>query len=202
MSGLLNNLKPDTVKTIKQSYFFLVFVLTMIGMYIGYDKGRNIAKIKSPPLAENVRDLFHVDINREKSEGRFGKMQETELINEMKKADPEKIQFLSRELLKPELEHRIIEPEREKKISRELHPDPIDRQIEGSYREINKLNPEVKQLRGTNLPGSGEREIKSIDKSLMKDNKALKDLPEEKVKTEKSRIKLEPIKKGSEIIEK
>ena len=211
ISNAVNNMDKKTVKTVKQSYIMLIVILAAIGGFIGYKNGKNTARIKSAPLAEYINDVFQIDINREKREGRFGRMLESELINEMKYTDQNKIQFPTKETFKPEFEHRIIEPDRDKKISADPRMEPLEKQMEGSYRDLNKLNPDVKPLRGNENPVEKKREDKKEDdrlyKSVIEEDKTRtvvpeKDKPIDKIRTDRKKRELAPIKDNSGILDK
>ena len=215
LNGAINGMSKNTVKIVRQSYFLLIFLLCAGGIFIGYSRGKETAQIKSAPLAERINQVFEIDINRERKDGRFGKMLESELINEMKYRDPGKIQFPSKDTFKPEFEHRIIEAERDKKISADPSMDPRDSQLEGRYRELNDLNPQVKPLRGIDNPsqrldpreGIPLEERTGREDTAAKGEKNLKDQPVkdkavDKIRRDAKKRDLGPIQDHSGIIDK
>jgi phosphoribulokinase len=81
IGDILNSISPSIQRTIRNAFFFLIFVIAMVGAYFGYNKGKGAASIKSDPLAKYTNQVFDIDIKRERDDGKFGDMLETESIN-------------------------------------------------------------------------------------------------------------------------
>ncbi len=191
----INSFDNRTINTIKQLFFMFIFIMVLIGIYVGYRMGKSSAQIKTPPLAEYTKDIFRNDINREREEGRFGSLLESELINESKYLENSKIRFPSRENLRPEIDAALMEPEKEQKIKPEPQMKADLKPYEGKYRELKKPDSEVRPL---------ERDFNVIKKSSYPDNKKNKPRENEKINPLKSANKektLKPVMKQRGIIE-
>ncbi|MCP4130680.1 MAG: hypothetical protein GY754_06830 [bacterium] len=143
----IDSFDNKTVETIKRAYFFLIFVLVVIAIIIGYNMGKESATIKSPPLAENMKELFEVDISRERKGGNFNSMLESRLMNELKESqyrEKGKVRYPSSERMEPEWNSGISEPGRARGSFPETAAE--DKVFEGNYREFNKNAPGVKHL--------------------------------------------------------
>lgn len=136
INRLLDNIDKGMADTIKQGFYFLMFVLLLVGIIIGIKKGKESARIKSPPLAKNVNQLFKPQMNVEKKGGNFNGMIDSPLIREMKSRSDEKIPFRTREGMKPEIQMNPIEPEKDVKVNTDPMPHDVDTPVEGTYKPI------------------------------------------------------------------
>ncbi|MCU0849191.1 MAG: hypothetical protein MUD12_15020 [Spirochaetes bacterium] len=146
-----------TADMIKNSFYFFIFVLCVGGIIMGVKWGKNAAQIKSPPLAGTTNEVFDLDISREKDDGSFRNMLESEAINEMKNPAPAKNKYPAKERLEPDLDKGIVEPEKDRK-ARVGEMDIRDRIAEGEYRPSLADKSDVKQLRRETRPYEGGRE--------------------------------------------
>jgi len=113
---LIGGISSSTADSIKKGFFALIFFLCIGGMILGYNRGKDAALIKSPPLVNSTNEVFELDAMKEMDEGDFSSMLESEKINEMKSTEPAKAKYPSRENLEPEIDRAIVEPEKDKKI--------------------------------------------------------------------------------------
>ncbi len=111
INKIIDSMSLKTIETVRRAFFFVIFLMCMIGLYIGYSMGTKSAKIKSDPLAEFVNDTFKIDINKEKADGDFSSMLESEIVNESTMNNFNKSAFPTRENLNPELSKSVIESE-------------------------------------------------------------------------------------------
>ncbi len=111
LNRLIDSMSMKTIETIRRTFFFVTFLFCMIGLFVGYNMGTKSAKIKSDPLAEFVNDTFKIDINKEKADGDFSSLLESEIINESTMNNFSKSEFPTRENLNPELSMGVIESE-------------------------------------------------------------------------------------------
>lgn len=117
INRLIDSINLQTVETIKRGFFFLIFLMSLSGIYAGYNMGTKAAKIKSDPLAEFVNDTFKIDINKERAKGNFSDVLESEIINESTMNNFTKSAFSVRESMNPEQTKEAIE-------SRNKIPEP------------------------------------------------------------------------------
>lgn len=109
INRIIDSMSLKTIETVKRTFFFVIFIMCLVGIVIGYNMGTKSARIKSDPLAEFVNDTFKIDINREKADGDFSSMLESELVNESPMNNFNKSTFPTRENLNPELNKAVIE---------------------------------------------------------------------------------------------
>ena len=69
INRLIDSMSLKTIETVKRGFYFFIFLLCLVGIYVGYNMGIKSARIKSDPLAEFVNDTFKIDMNREKASG-------------------------------------------------------------------------------------------------------------------------------------
>jgi len=143
VNGLLNGLSKDVEKNIKQGFYFLVFVLVIVVMVIGYNMGQEAARIKSPPLAKDVKDVFDIDISKEKGESGTLTMQDSQFILEYQRTRKPKLPYPINSDLKPEADVDIIDNIARKRKTE--HPEMKHQSdiIEGKYRPEKKETSNV-----------------------------------------------------------
>ena len=147
INSAINGLDKRTVTAIKQGYFFFIFIIMVVAVFIGYNYGSDSAKIKSPPLAADLNQVFDIDRSLEKEEGSFNTMLENELISESKYLSYEKIGFPNKQELKTESIEGIIEPDKNRKIKTDPDMKNRDKQIEGDYRGFGSKKPDIRPLK-------------------------------------------------------
>mgnify|MGYP001172847479 CR=1 FL=1 len=134
LDRMINRIPRRTQQTIK-SLFVLLVLGGSVGAFIwGAVKGREAAEIKSAPIVSSTNEVFDVDIKRENEGGNFSALLDSEVINEMKSIEAEKMRFPTKTNLEPETDRGIVEPDfgRKTRESTEVrNPEPL---IEGDYR--------------------------------------------------------------------
>jgi hypothetical protein len=140
INRLIDSFSLQTAETIKRGFFFLIFLISLIGIYAGYNMGTKAAKIKSSPIAEFVNDTFKIDINKEKARGNFSDILESEIINETTMNNFNKSVHQVRETMNPELSKEVIESKN--KIP---EPDVIDKPFKPETPIDEKINTDQKQ---------------------------------------------------------
>jgi hypothetical protein len=106
----IDSLSLQTVETIRRAFFFLMFIMFFVAIAIGYNMGKDSARIKSPPIAEFVNDSFKIKVSREKG-GDFSGMIESEILKESGINSLNRYEFPVRIDDTPEIGRSIIEPE-------------------------------------------------------------------------------------------
>jgi hypothetical protein len=202
LNHFLESMDRKTVEAIKQSFYFITFVALIIAIIIGYNSGKKAAKRGGKTLAENTNQVFSVDVKRERPEGRFYSMLDTDAIREIDRSDYNKLQFPSRATLEPENRDELVEPDLFKK---EKSPEiDIDRLAEID-RTDEKPEPSIKTLPKRESP-LRDRKLDIIDEK--KENRIItgEDAESEKPKEpEKMRRemneprKMKDLRKGTEL---
>ncbi len=141
IGDVLSNISPGVQRTIRSAFFTLIFIIAMVGIYIGYTKGKNAASIKSDPLAKFTNQVFDIDIKRERDDGKFGDMLETESINEMKISDPKKNKYATKDRFDPDFDAGIVEGGRDKKIWARPEMEDKNMIFDGSTDKLKKEEP-------------------------------------------------------------
>jgi hypothetical protein len=116
----IDSLSLQTVETIRRAFFFLMFIMCFVAIAIGYNMGKDSARIKSPPIAEFLNDSFKIKVSKEKG-GDFSGMLESEILKESGINSLNRYEFPVRIDDTPEIERSIIEP---KSILPEIDPRP------------------------------------------------------------------------------
>lgn len=203
INRFIDSMSLKTVETVKRGFFFFIFIMCIIGIVIGYNMGTKSARIKSDPLAEFVNDTFKIDINKERADGDFSDMLESEIVNESPMNNFTKSNFPTRENLNPELSKEAIESE-----NRIPEPDVMDKPFKPETPVDEKFNADRTQ---------SDQSMKVLDKSYQmnkqdnikfKNDEPIKNQPD--VKTDdKNKIQIlekdkkivpEPINKDTGII--
>jgi hypothetical protein len=128
INGMLGGMDRRTVDTVRQLFFTFTVLLAIGGIFLGYGLGRKSAKRSGAQIAEYTNDVFAVDIKRERPDGDFRSMLESDLLQEMEKSRIGKIQFPVNERLLPEREERLVEPDTsERKVTAPPSMDLRDR---------------------------------------------------------------------------
>ena len=149
INRLIDGLNSRTVEAIKVGFFFVIFVLVLIGGIMGYRSGMENARIKSPPLIQSTNESFEYDIKKE-HRGDFSSMLESQLIHESKKLGLEKIPYPAQQRLIPEANSTIIEPEKTEKFKPAPRTMGDEKPIEDSFfkdREQSSVQPLRKEIK-------------------------------------------------------
>ncbi len=153
---LIDGIPHRTRDTIRNLFYFLVFVMVVAGAVYGVNRGRESAKIKSAPIIDTTNEAFEVRMKQEREGGDFSAMLDTELINEMKRVDMEKVQFPTRVNLEPELDSGIMEPERRRPETTLPEPGTGDPILDGNYGRKPVIESEVGTIEKRTAPPSVE----------------------------------------------
>jgi len=192
INRLIDSMSLRTIESVKRGFFFFIFLMCIVGIVIGYNMGTKSAKIKSDPLAEFVNDTFKIDINKERANGDFSDMLESEIVNESPMNNFTKSAFPTRENLNPELSKQTIESEN--KIP---EPDVMDKPFKPKTPIDEKFNTNQTQ---------SDQSMKILDKSfqqnkadniIFKNDEIMKNQPEQKT-DDKNKIKI--LEKDKKII--
>ena len=184
---LLGGMSRRTTDMIRQMFFLFMFILIVAGIIIGYGKGKKSATITDTPLSERINDVFEYDIKRERGEGTFSSMLESELTSEMKMSAHAKRQFPAREELQPETSSEILEsPTTEGPIIRGPSESEKNGLYEGTYDKTLPQIPDVNTMKREYKPESGEPLIDRREKLPPLDE--IKTAPAKKTGTQDGKI--------------
>ncbi len=166
IDGIIDGMDKKTQGSIKNAFYFVIFCLTVTAIIIGGIKGRESAKIKSPPIIGSTDDVFSISKERGSEEGRFNEMLEGDIINELKAGNPDKTRFKSREGLNAESRLEPFEMERDKRRRAAVDIDVNDSPVEGEYVSRRVPESDVKPLGkkwGARSAAEDEPDEKKID---------------------------------------
>lgn len=200
----IDSMSLKTVESIRRGFFFFIFLLCIVAIVIGYNMGTKSAKIKSDPLAQFVNDTFKIDINKERANGDFSDMLESEIVNESPMNNFNKSTFPTRENLNPELRKETIESEN--KIpepdlnDKPFKPEtPVNEQLNQNLPQFDKSVNVLNKTGKDDKTGSvifKDDDIKKIPPKTQDDKNIIKILEKDK------KVIPEPIKKDTGIIVK
>ena len=107
INRFIESLNYKTIDSIKNGFYFIVFVMCVAGIIIGYRIGSGSAKIQTSPLTDYVNDTFRLKMNN--NDGDFSEILQSELLNEAPMNNFSKYDFPSRESFNPEFKQGIME---------------------------------------------------------------------------------------------
>ncbi len=157
VDSLIGKIPKRTQQTIRNLFVLTMFCLVGGGVVLGVMWGKEAAEIKSAPIIERTNDAFDLDIKRERPEGNFS-MLDTEMINEMKKMDIDKVQFPTRTNMEPEVDKGIIESESGKKVRESPEVRIQDPLFEGDYRKRPSIESDVRPVEKRSRASLEDRE--------------------------------------------
>jgi hypothetical protein len=157
VDNMIRKIPKRTQQTIRNLFMLTIFCLAGGGVVMGVMWGKKSAEIKSAPIIERTNDAFELDIKRERTEGNFS-MLDTEMINEMKKMDIDKIQFPARTSMEPEVDKGIIEAGSGKKMKESPDVRIQDPLFEGDYRNRPSIESDVRPVEKRTRASSEDRE--------------------------------------------
>ncbi len=157
VDNMINKIPKRTQQTIRNLFMLAIFCMAGGGVVMGIMWGKQSAEIKSAPIIGRTNDAFDLDIKRERAEGNFF-MLDTEMINEMKKMDIDKIQFPTRASMEPEVDRGIIEPEAGKKMKDSPEARIQDPLFEGDYRKRPTIDSDVRPVEKRSRASGEDRE--------------------------------------------
>jgi hypothetical protein len=146
LGSLLNKIDDRTATTIRNGFFGIIFILTVVAGFVGYNMGSDSARIQAPSLIDSTNQIFDIDISRSRPQGAFSEMLDTENIREGESRPPERIAYPSQDKMEPEAEDGVIETPRT--IQRKRTPlagaeEPV---IEGEYRQRQYRKGDVREV--------------------------------------------------------
>lgn len=97
ISRSIESLDGRTSETIRQAFFFMIFLLMIAGIFLGNYLGKKSAKHGGEPLSETTNQSFEIDIKRSRERGSFKNMLKEELMREAEKSGNQKIPYPARE---------------------------------------------------------------------------------------------------------
>lgn len=202
LNHFLESLDRKAVEAIKQSFYFITFVALIIAIIFGYNSGKKAAKRMGKTLAENTNQVFSVDVKRERPEGRFYSMLDTDAIREIDRSDYNKLKFPSRVTLEPEPRDELVEPDLSRK---EKSPEIDTDRLAEIDRTDEKPEPSIKSLSKRESP-LRDRKLDIIDEKkenrIIKGEDAESDTREKPKKMQgetKEPRKMKEFRKGSEL---
>ncbi|MDY6933153.1 MAG: hypothetical protein SVZ03_02895 [Spirochaetota bacterium] len=122
INKIIDSINIKTIETIKQVFYLSVFIFVILGIIIGYYYGKDSAEIHGTPIAGSTNEVFQIDIKRERKDGNFRTMLETEILGKNKLSKQDKIRFPSNEKLELYLNNRIAEPD---DMINKIKPPPL-----------------------------------------------------------------------------
>ncbi len=156
IDSLINKIDNRTSNMIRQLFFLLILGLVIAGIVMGYNRGRDSAAIKDAPLAERINDVFEYDIRKERGDGSFGSMLESELTSELKVSGHAKRQFPAREEIQPDTSQDILEsPATMSKVQRGPSESEKNGLYEGTYDRTPMETPDVNVMKRDVKPETG-----------------------------------------------
>ncbi len=171
INNLINSIDLRTQETIKRAFMFLIFILCIAGIAIGYNMGVDSAKIKSRPVAEYVNDTFKIDMSREKKNADFSSVLESKIVSESAVNNFKKYDFPIKESNENSFkENQIMENQNNPIKSKENQETgiPLDPALKPKtdstiVRPIEKLNKEKNDniiIQKDKVPGTDVRSVK------------------------------------------
>jgi len=170
INSIIDSIDLKTQETIKRAFLFMIFILCLFAISIGYKMGTNAAKIKSKPVAEYVNETFKLDMSNEKNNASFSSVLESRIISESTVNNFKKYNFpiKENESLKNG-DNSIIDPQKKifnskssdktstpidptlKPASKESYVKPLDKRNDTKSNIIiqNKTNKNVRPLKST-----------------------------------------------------
>jgi hypothetical protein len=203
INKLIDSMSLRTIETVKRGFFFFIFIMCIIGIVIGYNMGTKSARIKNDPLAEFVNDTFKIDINKEKADGDFSDMLESEIVNESTMNNFTKSNFPARENLNPELSKEAVESEN--KIP---EPDVMNKPFKPETPVDEQVNTDKIQSDQSMKVLDKSYQVNKTDNIIFKNDEPVKNQPLQKT-DDKNKIQIleknkqitpEPINKDTGII--
>ena len=114
-NSIIAGMDRRTVETIKQSFYFLSFVIVIIAIILGYYFGKRSVKRGGKPLAENTNHAFEIYVKRNREKVSFRSLLTIDTIREINRSDLNKLRFHSREILAPEDKDGIVDSDESKR---------------------------------------------------------------------------------------
>ncbi|MEJ5362501.1 MAG: hypothetical protein WBK20_11310 [Spirochaetota bacterium] len=97
INRMIDSIDIRTQQSIKEGFFFLVFLLSVGAVFLGYHLGKQSAKPAGKPYAEITNDVFDLDIKMKKEPGSFQSMLEGALMEERQQLSDNKLTYPTKE---------------------------------------------------------------------------------------------------------
>jgi hypothetical protein len=94
---MIDSIDIRTQQSIKEGFFFLVFLLCIGAVFLGYNLGKQSAKPAGKPYAEVTNDVFDLDIKMKKEPGSFQSMLESALMEQRQQLTDNKLTYPTKE---------------------------------------------------------------------------------------------------------
>lgn len=93
INRMIDSIDIRTQQSIKEGFFFLVFLLSIAAIFMGYHLGKQSAKPAGKPYAEITNDVFDLDIKMKKAPGSFQSMLEGALMEQRQQLTDNKLAY-------------------------------------------------------------------------------------------------------------
>ncbi len=97
INRMIDSIDIRTQQSIKEGFFFLVFLLSVGAVFLGYHLGKQSAKPAGKPYAEITNDVFDLDIKMKKEPGSFQSMLEGALMEQRRELTDNKLTYPTKE---------------------------------------------------------------------------------------------------------
>lgn len=97
INRMIDAIDIRTQQSIKEGFFFLVFLLSIGAIFWGYHLGKQSAKPAGKPYAEITNDVFDLDIKIKKEPGSFQSMLESALMEQRQQLTDSKLTYPTKE---------------------------------------------------------------------------------------------------------
>lgn len=97
INRMIDSIDIRTQQSIKEGFFFLVFLLSVGAIFLGYYLGKQSAKPAGKPYAEITNDVFDLDIKMKKEPGSFKSMLEGALMEQRQELTDNKLTYPTKE---------------------------------------------------------------------------------------------------------
>jgi hypothetical protein len=145
INRLIDGLDRKTVEIIRKSYYSLLVIVIIAGIFIGYNSGKGSAKNYGKPLIESTNEIFEGMLNKGRAKERYKSMLETELIEEKRDMQLKKVEFPANEIMKAEIENKVIETDTGTRRSSLSIDNPQVAEVDRTDNQIKK--PDVRELK-------------------------------------------------------
>ncbi len=126
ISRYVQSIDKRTSETIRQGFFFTIFLFMIGGIFFGNYLGKKSARHGGEPLSETTNQSFEINIKQSREKGDFKNMLREELMREAEKSGDRKIPYPAKEEEPIAMKDSLIEaPGTEKQ--RAGFPPPFDR---------------------------------------------------------------------------
>ncbi len=97
INRIIDSIDVRAQQSIKEGFFFLIFLLSVGAVFWGYHLGKQSAKPAGRPYAEITNDVFDLDIKMKKEPGSFQSMLESALMEQRQQLTDNKLTYPTKE---------------------------------------------------------------------------------------------------------